>query len=183
MRILYLFVFVGFFLISLTPSSTIYKTVNSKLSFSSEAPMELIKAESDKMIGLINTEKNTFAFQVSVISFEGFNSDLQREHFNENYMESTKFPKLKFVGKILGDVNFSNSLKKDVEIEGTLNVHGISKPRKLVATINKMGDNIMITCNFDVDLADHNISIPTIVNQKLAKTINVTVEAKLQPKE
>jgi len=182
MRIILLTVFTGFAFLSLTPTATIYKTVKSTLAFSSEAPMELIKAESEKMVGLINTEKKTFAFQVSVISFEGFNSDLQREHFNENYMESTKYPKLKFVGKILDDVNFSTLTSQDVEIEGKLDVHGISSPRKLKAQIKRVGETLTVTCEFKVNLADHNISIPTIVNQKLAKVINVSVRADLKPK-
>ncbi|MCB0482217.1 MAG: YceI family protein [Flavobacteriales bacterium] len=168
---------------SSAPFSTIYKTEKTKLSFSSEAPMEIIKAESDKLLGLLDTEKKSFAFQVSVITFEGFNSDLQREHFNENYMESTKYPKTKFTGKILENIDFTKPGSQVVSIEGDLSVHGISKSRKIKATLEKVGNKIIAKSNFDVTLSDHQISIPTIVNQKLAKVINIDVYAEMLPKE
>ncbi|MBD81227.1 MAG: hypothetical protein CL840_20080 [Crocinitomicaceae bacterium] len=182
MKAFVIYSILGILLVSAKPLATIYKTQSSKVAFSSEAPMEIIKAESNKMVGLINTEKKSFAFQVSVISFQGFNSDLQREHFNENYMESTKYPKLKFVGKIIDEVDFNKSFTQEVNIEGVLNVHGVEKPRKLKATLKKTGGKISVVCDFQVTLIDHNISIPTIVNQKLAKVISIKVSADLVPK-
>ncbi len=165
-----------------TPVSTIYKTNQAKVHFSSEAPMEIIKAESNKLVGLFNTEKNSFAFQVSCISFMGFNSELQREHFNENYMESTKYPKIKFVGKLVEPIDYSSPGKSEVKVKGTLNIHGISKERTIDAIIEISGNKLIIQSQFEVPLADHNIKIPTIVNQKIAKVITCSVKAEMVPK-
>ncbi len=164
------------------PVATLFKTSKGSVSFSSKAPMELIRAKSTKLVGLINTEKNSFAFQVAVISFEGFNSELQREHFNENYMESTKFPKVKFVGKINGDVNYAKSGTYSVLVKGKLNVHGVEKEKEFPASITIIGESISLKSIFEVPLSDHDISIPTIVNQKLAKVITCKVQAELAPK-
>ncbi|UTW62500.1 YceI family protein [bacterium SCSIO 12741] len=164
------------------PLSTIYKTSQAKVHFSSEAPMEIIKAESSKLVGLFNTEKNSFAFQVSCISFMGFNSELQREHFNENYMESTKYPKIKFVGKLVDPVDYNQKGKTQVKVKGSLNIHGISKERTLDATLEITDNKLIINSQFEVPLADHNIKIPTIVNQKIAKMITCTVQAEMVPK-
>ncbi len=72
------------------------------------------------LIENLNTEKQSYGVQVSVISFQGFNSELQREHFNENYMESTKFPKIKFIGKIQDQIGFKGSFEKEVTLKGNL---------------------------------------------------------------
>ena len=167
---------------STTPVATVYKTLKSNIEFRSEAPMELIQAKSKKLVGLLNTEKQTYAFQVSVISFQGFNSELQREHFNENYMESTKYPKIKFVGKIQDQIDFKGSFEKEVTLKGNLTLHGITKERTIKTTIKKMGDKITANSKFDIVLGDHNIKIPTIVNQKLAKVITVSVTTEMMPK-
>ena len=169
-------------LVAARPAAELFKTSRGSVSFSSEAPMEIIMAKSTKLVGLINTSKNSFAFQVAVISFEGFNSELQREHFNENYMESTKFPKVKFVGKIDRDVDYDKNGTYPVKVQGKLNVHGIIKEREISAAITIIGKMITIKSEFEVSLEDHDIKIPTIVNQKLAKVITCKVQAELAPK-
>lgn len=167
---------------STTVPPALFKTSIGSVAFSSEAPMEIIKAKSTKLVGLINTEKNSFAFQVAVISFQGFNSELQREHFNENYMESTKYPKVKFVGKIDTPVNFAKSGTYQVQVSGKLSIHGVERERQVPATLVVDGNKLKINSTFEVALADHDIKIPTIVNQKLAKVITCKVEAEMKPK-
>lgn len=172
----------GAVIMAFNPVAKIYKTSSSNVEFKSEAPMELIKAESKKLVGLLDTEKKTYAFQVAVISFEGFNSELQREHFNENYMESTKFPKIKFVGKIQDQIDFNSDVNQEVTLVGKLALHGVTKERTIKAKLKKVGTKIIANSNFEVILADHNIKIPTIVNQKLAKVITVKVRTEMMPK-
>ena len=162
-------------------SQTLYKTSKASVSFKSEAPLEIIKAESPKLIGLINLEKSTFAFQVAPISFMGFNSELQREHFNENYMESTKYPKIKFSGKIL-DKDISKPGIHKVRIKGSLNLHGVEKPYEINALVTSSKDKFEISSRFDVRLEDHNIKIPKIVDEKIAEQISCEVQGSLGPK-
>jgi hypothetical protein len=77
-----------------------FSTVSGTINFVSNAELELIKASSDNLQGLIDPGTNQFAFSIVVKSFEGFNSELQREHFNEKYLESDKYPRITFSGKI-----------------------------------------------------------------------------------
>src|SRR3954463_10509801 len=84
--------------------SQIFSVKTGKISFKSEAPFETIRATSEDLKGLLEIEKKLFAFKVRMDSFDGFNSGLQKEHFNENYLESNKFPEAVFNGKIIEDV-------------------------------------------------------------------------------
>src|SRR5260221_6383640 len=76
-------------------------TSDGEIKFASKAQLEMIKASSNKLHGIIDPATNKFAFLVSIPSFQGFNSELQRKHFNENYLESDKFAMAKFSGKII----------------------------------------------------------------------------------
>ena len=88
---------------------SIFNITKGKISFSSDAPLELITAISNELKGLIETEKKQFAFSVKVRSFKGFNSGFQKDHFNENYLETDKYPEATFSGKIIEDVDFAKN--------------------------------------------------------------------------
>src|SRR5260221_13509630 len=78
-----------------------------EISFSANAALEMIKATSDKVTGLMDPATIQFAILVNIVSFRGFNSEMQREHFNENYMESEKYPKAVFSSKIIEQVDLT----------------------------------------------------------------------------
>jgi len=151
--------------------------VQGKIDFVSNAELELIKASSNKYKGLIDPATNQFAFSVPVVSFAGFNSELQRQHFNEKYMESEKYPQMTFTGKIIEQVDFSINGIYVVRAKGDLEVHGQKQTRIIRTTITIENGTLSIDTNFKVPLSDHNISIPRIVNQKIATEIEVHVEA------
>lgn len=162
-------------------AQVIYEAEKSSISFSSDAPNEIIKAYSSKLKGIINTEKKQFAFKTEVSSMEGFNSPLQREHFNENYMESAKYPDIAFSGKIIEDVDLSKDGKYTVRAKGKLNVHGISRDRIIYANVVVKNGRVEITSEFKVALSDHDIKIPRIVNDKLATEVLVVVKTVMLP--
>ncbi len=151
----------------------------STMSFTSDAELELIRASSENVQGLINPETNQFAFIVSVKSFEGFNSALQREHFNDKYLESEKFPLARFTGKIIEPVPFTADGTYDVRAKGELDIHGQKQSRIIKAQLVIKDGVIRIHSRFLVPLSDHNISIPTIVSQKIASEIEVEFQATL----
>ena len=153
------------------------------MSFTSNAELELITASSDKVQGLIDAQTNEFAFSVDVSSFEGFNSRLQREHFNEKYMESDRFPKARFIGKIIEPIDFSSNRTYQVRAKGELEIHGQKQTRIIKSTITIENGVISIETRFFVPLADHNISIPAIVSQKIATEIEVEFNAMMSPQE
>ena len=88
-------------------SQPVREITKGNIHFNSNAPNEIIKASSNQLKGVLDLTKKTFAFKVAVSSFEGFNSPLQKEHFNENYMESFNYPEITFSGKIIEDVNLA----------------------------------------------------------------------------
>ncbi|MDO8366067.1 MAG: YceI family protein [Saprospiraceae bacterium] len=159
--------------------TTPYRCDNGKVFFKSEATLEVIQARSKKLRGAIDPANNTFAWSVETTSFEGFNNPLQREHFNENFMESTKYPKISFVGKIIEKIDFQTDGIYTVRAKGKLLAHGVEQERIIRSELEVLGNKIRVRAQFTVPLADHNISIPHIVYQKIAEEIALSVEAEL----
>jgi hypothetical protein len=162
--------------------STIYQTIEGKISFRSDAPLEIIKASSNDLIGLLVIGKNNFSFKIDVHSFQGFNNPLQKQHFNENYMESDKYPYASFSGKIIEDVDLSTDGDYELRAKGNLLIHNVSQERIIKATVGVKKNVITVTSDFTVLLSDHNIPIPKVVYQKLANEIKVEVNARFEPR-
>jgi polyisoprenoid-binding protein YceI len=160
--------------------SVVFNTSKSNITFSSDARLELITAKSNELRGLIDTDKKQFAFSVKVRSFKGFNSGFQKDHFNENYLESNKYPDATFSGKIIEDVDFTKDNVLTVRAKGVLTVHGVSKERIIKSDMTIKNGAISIKANFTVLLADHNIPIPKVVQEKLASEIKVEVNSELK---
>ncbi|HNE27923.1 MAG: YceI family protein [Saprospiraceae bacterium] len=171
---------IGMLHFSVAPAQTeILRCEDGKIQFKSDAPLELIEARSNKLRGVIDPVAQTFAWAVEIKTFEGFNSPLQREHFNENYMESRKFPKATFQGKIIEKIDFQKDGVYTVRAKGKLNVHGVEQERIIRGQVEVKGARVRITSDFTVLLADHNISIPRVVHQKIAEEIAVSMDAQL----
>jgi hypothetical protein len=156
-----------------------FSIASGNISFTSNAQLELIKASSDNVQGLIDPATNQFAFSIDIKTFRGFNSELQREHFNEKYMESERFPKARFSGKIIEQIDFSVPGTYEVRAKGELEIHGQKQTRIIKSTITVANGRISIASTFFVPLADHNISIPNIVSQKIATEIEVDFTASM----
>lgn len=170
-----------FFLFQVIPAQ-VYTCKDGVTKFTSEAPLELIKAQSNKTIGVVDGSTRNVAFSIDIDSFEGFNSGLQKEHFRENYMETDKYPKATFKGKIIEDVDLSKEGTTTVRAKGIFNIHGAEKEKLVKVKITIKGKEMQIDSNFEVPLEDHNIKIPKVVNQKIASVIMVEVKATLKPK-
>lgn len=162
-----------------SPGTATYRCDNGKVFIKSEATLELIQARSKKLRGAIDPVNNTFAWSVETSSFEGFNSPLQREHFNENYMESNRFPKVSFSGKIIEKIDFQTDGAYTVRSKGKLVAHGIEQERIIRSVLEIKGGKLYIRSQFTVPLADHNINIPHIVHQKIAEEVLVNIEAEM----
>ncbi len=160
----------------------VYICKDGVTKFTSEAPLELIKAQSSKTSGVIDCAAKNVAFSIEIDSFDGFNSALQKEHFREDYMESMKFQKALFKGKIIEDIDFTKNGTTNVRAKGNFTIHGVEKEKIVKVKITIKDKVISIDAIFDVPLEDHNIKIPKVVNQKIASIIKVEVEANLKPK-
>lgn len=157
----------------------IFTTNTGMISFRSEAPLELISAVSRELKGAVDADKRTFAFRIRIRSFEGFNSPLQKEHFNENYMESVKIPEALFSGKIIEDVELTVPGVYTIRAKGVLTIHGVARERIIKSDVEVKNGVMKIRSGFTVLLSDHHIPIPRVVKEKLANEIKVELTADL----
>lgn len=153
-----------------------------KVDFLSDAPQEQIRARSNQVVGVIDTLRNTFAFQVPVQSFMGFNSELQRQHFNENYMESNRYPKLTYTGKILAPINFNEPGEYKVKTKGNFIIHGVEKEEIIENAIEVKENVVAINADFFIRLSDYDIRIPRIVQRKISPKIKIQLRVTNTPK-
>jgi polyisoprenoid-binding protein YceI len=153
---------------------------DAMLSFFSEAPIENIKAESNTGVSALNLSSETIYFKVPMRSFE-FKKSLMQEHFNENYMESSKYPFAEFNGKIIEQVDLTKDGTYPVIVQGELNIHGVKKNYNVKAELKVKGGEISANSTFPVKLADHEIKIPRLVIKNIAEVVQVTVSAHYKP--
>ncbi len=161
-------------------AAQVYSVTNGSIHFKSDAKLELIKANSNEMRGKLDAGKKTFAFIVKMNSFKGFNSPLQKEHFNENYLESSTYPDAYFSGKIIEDIDFTKDGTYSIRVKGNLVLHGVTQERIIKSDVTIKNGLVNIVSNFTVQLSDHNIPIPKVVHEKLASEIKVEVKAVMQ---
>jgi polyisoprenoid-binding protein YceI len=157
-----------------------YRGHNGKISFFSQAPLEDITAQSLQFSGALDMATGDVAARVSIRSFK-FSKALMQEHFNDNYMESEKFPQATFEGKLLEKLQPRGKLTNQmVEVEGTLTIHGVPKQRRLKLQL-KQGSSrsIVASGKFTVTLADHQIKIPQLLFQNIAESVEMTFELTL----
>ena len=164
----------------LSSSETTYQATAGSVVFTSNAPLEIIRAESDQLRGILVPEEKRFAFTVAMRSFAGFNSPLQREHFRENYLETDRFPSATFSGKIIDAVDFSTPGTYTVRTKGILEIHGVPRERIIRGKLTVEKDYLRITADFTVPLEAHNIRIPRLVRQKIAETIAVSITTEMR---
>jgi hypothetical protein len=168
-------------IITCLPAQDRWKVQRSLIGFVSDAPMERIAAENTRSTGLLDRATRSFAVQVPMVEFTGFNSPLQREHFNENYMVSGVFPNATFVGRIIESVDMETPGTYEVRAKGKLAIHGVERERIIPCKVVVAADGIRVTANFDVALDEHDIRVPRVVQQKIASVIAVKVDALFKP--
>jgi len=159
-----------------------YFTKNAKIEFFSVAPLEDIEAKNKTASALLDIKTGSLQFSVLMQGFE-FDKALMQEHFNENYVESEKFPKAEFKGSIINnaEINYRKSGTYTANVKGTMTLHGITKDLETTATIKVNDDNLKAESIFNLLLSDYKIKRPAVVKDKISNTIKVTVDAKLDP--
>lgn len=164
--------------ISLAQDVQSSKTINVK--FFSSAPLEDIEAVTQNGTSVLTTTKNEFFFLVPIKSFT-FKSSLMQEHFNENYMESDKYPDARFQGKISENIDWKKDGTYNVTVTGKLTIHGEAKDRTIPGTITIKNGNVSIQAKFDVSCKEHGIKIPSMMTEKIAEVVAVTVSGNYSP--
>jgi hypothetical protein len=145
---------------------------DGETSFFSETPLENIAALNKTVTSVLNTATNEIAVKMVMTEFK-FKNHLMEEHFNENYMESSKFPNGIFKGKINETIDWKKNGTFDVSANGMLIMHGVSKERILKGKVFIKDEEITLLCGFNIPLADHKIDVPKLVMVKIAENIAV----------
>ena len=151
---------------------------NGHIWFSASTPLEDIVAHNRQVVSILDPTAGTLVFNLLVKSFE-FKVALMQEHFNENYMESDKYPKSTFSGKINNnaDVNYKKDGTYATEVSGDLTIHNVTKPVTAKGTLEVKGSSVTAKAVFIIKPADYNIAIPAVVENKIAKEVEVSVDA------
>jgi hypothetical protein len=179
-----LLVILGSFLSAFTyfiGSASMYSGNKGVIKIASNAPLGKIKAESKQLSGVLDLGNRTFTMSIPIVSFEGFNSALQKKHFNEKYMETKKMPEATFKGKIIESINFEEDGTNNVRVKGVMKIHDTEKEMIIKSKVIIKGEQLALESSFSVLLKDFNIKIPTIVMQKIAEEIFVEVKMDMSP--
>jgi len=174
------FIILVFSILCVNVSAQIYVANSSVISFFSEAPLENIQAVNKAAKPMLNTSNNEIAIKVPIKGFV-FEKPLMQEHFNENYMESDKYPHAIFKGKINETIDYTKDGTYKASATGKLDIHGVEKDRTIEGTITVKGQEITLETKFDVKVADHKITIPKVVFQNIAEIIEVKMNSVLVP--
>lgn len=163
-----------FLLGTLSVNAQKYITKNGNVKFEASVPsFEEVAAESKSTSAVFDTSTGDFAALTLMKGFR-FKIALMEEHFSENYVESDKYPKASFKGKIEDfDASKITASEKTVTITGDLTLHGVTKKVSSTAKISKSGTAYKITGSFTVKPEDFGIEIPKIVSKKVADKVSV----------
>lgn len=156
-------------------------TKTGHIDFFSHTAIEDIKADNDQVTSFLDIATGDMVFSVLTRSFQ-FAKPLMQEHFNENYVESEKFPKATFEGKIsdLKAVDFLKSGKYPVKVAGKLSIHGVTKEIVAAGDLTVDGNKILAESVFSISPEEYDIRIPSVVRKNIAETIRITVRMNYQ---
>lgn len=158
-----------------------FMTREGEARFFSTTPIEDIEALNSQVTGLL-TANGDFAFRVPILGFR-FDKALMEEHFNENYMETSKFPNGSFEGRITDwNPGLQDEAWHTVNASGKLSIHGVEIERDIPVDIKWNGSAWEVKSEFSVAPADHKIEIPKMVRNKIAESLEVSVNAVLNPR-
>ena len=153
-----------------------YACTKGKIHFFSSSPLEDIEATSNVAVCVVNTQTKKVYAKVAQTSFV-FKDKLMQEHFNENYMESDKFPSSVLDMLITDDIDLTKDGVYDITLKGTLEMHGVKKEREIKGKLTiKDGAPSLATAKFDVKLDDHGIKVPKAVTMNIAEVVKTDVE-------
>ena len=165
---------------SQTPTK--YFTRSGTITFFSATPMEDISATNSHVAAAVDVQSGQLAFTAQMQEFQ-FPKKLMQTHFNENYVESEKYPKALFAGRLVDfqPAALDRTGPQPAVAEGDLTIHGVKRHVRVPGTLEKRGNRLLVNAKFAVETADYNIEIPALVRGHIAKTVDVTVALACDP--
>ena len=157
-------------------------TKSGNIQFSSKGVIETIEATHRSVTCVLDSKTGDMQFAVLMKGFE-FRKALMQEHFNENYVESDKYPKSEFRGQITNnsEINYTSDGVYTAHIKGKLTLHGQTKDVEADGKITVKGGKLQASSKFKIQMSDYDIDIPGSVAQNMSDTINITVNCTLEP--
>ena len=167
-----------------TPANAqVYYTKNGNVSFFSKTVLENIDAENNQVISVLNPETGTLQFSLLNNAFHFPKAKMEAD-FNEDYIESDKYPRSTFKGTItnLSDVNFNKDGTYQISVNGDLSIHGVTKKITTPGIITIKNGSISATSSFKALVRDYRIKIPSIVSNKIGESVEIKVACNYQKK-
>lgn len=152
----------------------------ASVSFFSSTPLEDIKAQTAQAYATLNVKTKEVYFKVPVQSF-AFKYKLMKDHFNDGYLESSKYPNAEFKGSVATDADLAKEGSYAVVIKGELLLHGVSRHYETKGTLVVKGAEVVGDAKFQVKLVDHSIKVPSLMLENIAEVVDVTVHADYKP--
>jgi len=154
----------------------LYMCKNAEISIFSSAPIEDIAARTSSGQSVYNAATGDLVFSAAINTFK-FRKALMQEHFNSDYLESDKYPRATFKGKIQEHLDLTKDGTYQITATGVLDVHNVKQNRTIPGTLTVSNGNVTMKSEFMVKCVDHHIDIPKLVFQNIAETIKVNITA------
>lgn len=158
----------------------IFVAKTCEISFFSASPLENIEATAKVPKTFLNTSTNDVQIAITNTAFV-FEKPLMQEHFNENYMESEKYPNTIFKGKINEKIDYTKDGEHKVTVTGKMSMHGVDKDVTIDGVLTVKGGEILLFSKFKVKVADYKIKVPSLYVQNIAEIVDVTINAVMGP--
>ncbi|MDO6432874.1 YceI family protein [Flavitalea sp. BT771] len=164
------------------PAQDKFFTRQGHISFDATGGMEKIAANNRSVTCVLDSRTGALQLSALLKGFE-FEKALMQEHFNENYVESDKYPKADFRGQLLNnnEIAYTKDGVSNLKVKGLLSIHGQTKEVTANGKITVKNGKIQATAEFDVLLSEFNITIPGLVKDKVSDHAKISVDCLLEP--
>lgn len=159
-----------------------WATRTGNVRINASTPLEDIDATNKRVNAIFRPADGAVAVVMLIPEFQ-FRRKLMQEHFNENYMESEKYPKATFSGEVSGHSDMAPGESRQCRVAGTLTIHGVARERVVEAEVSRTTSGWRIQSAFTVRTAEHDIDIPKIVFKKIAEEVLVSLDFNLEPEK
>ncbi len=178
------FIITGIFIMTGIAASAQDKffTKNGRIAFVSKGNIETIQANHKSVTCVVDTKTGNIQFSVLMRGFE-FHKALMQEHFNENYVESDKFPRSEFRGQIVNNsaIDYTKDGVYDAKVKGKLTIHGVTRDIEADGKITVKGGKPQANATFTILLSDYNIKISGLHKENINNTVTITVDCPMEP--
>jgi polyisoprenoid-binding protein YceI len=141
-----------------------------------------IDANNHQGASFLDINSGKLQFAILIKSFE-FSLATAKEHFNESYMDSDKYPKAEFKGQIqnVDSLDFSKCGVYHVKVNGDINIRNIKKHIQVNAELTVKKQGITANTDFYLTVSDFNIKVPKVVAHRISKDVLVKVKIDYLP--